>query len=192
MTEKLKRRDVVAALLANIENELIVCGLGSPVSDVMATRDRPLNFYLLGATGLATSVGLGLALAQPERAVIVITGDAELMMNSGALATIGARKPRNLSVIVLDNERFGETGEQVSHTSTGVDIAGIARASGFADAETVGDVARVGAVREHMVAQAGPYLAVLKIRAERSPVVMPPKSGVVLKSRFRQALLAQY
>ena len=192
MTEKLKRRDVVAALLANIENELVVCGSGSPVSDVMATRDRPLNFYLLGAMGLATSLGLGLALAQPERAVIVITGDAELMMNSGALATIGARKPRNLSVIVLDNERFGETGEQVSHTSTGVDIAGIARASGFADAETVRDFARVGAVREHMVAQAGPYLAVLKIRAERSPVVMPPKSGVVLKSRFRQALLAQY
>jgi thiamine pyrophosphate-dependent acetolactate synthase large subunit-like protein len=192
MTEKLKRSDVVPALLSNIEHELIVCGLGSPVSDVMATRDRPLNFYLLGAMGLATSVGLGLALAQPDRAVIVITGDAELMMNSGALATIGARKPRNLSVIVLDNERFGETGEQVSHTSTGVDIAGIAIASGFAEAETVRDMARIDAVRQRMIAQAGPFLAVVKIRAERSPVVMPPKSGVILKSRFRQALLSQF
>src|SRR5262245_1120629 len=107
MSEALKRREVVAALLAGIENELIVCGLGSPVSDVMATRDRPLNFYVMGAMGLATSVGLGLALAQPDRAVIVITGDAELMMNSGALATIAVKQPRNLSIVVLDNERFG-------------------------------------------------------------------------------------
>ncbi len=192
MTDALKRRDVVTALLSKIENELIVCGLGSPVSDVMAVGDRPLNFYLLGAMGLATSVGLGLALAQPDRSVIVITGDAELMMNSGALATIGVRKPRNLSIIVLDNERFGETGEQVSHTSAGVDIAGIAIASGFSETETVRDMARIGGVREHMVAQAGPYLALVKIKAERSPVVMPPKSGVILKSRFRQALLGQY
>jgi len=192
MTDPLKRRDVVTALLSKIESELIVCGLGSPVSDVMAVGDRPLNFYLLGAMGLATSVGLGLALAQPDRSVIVITGDAELMMNSGALATIGVRKPRNLSIIVLDNERFGETGEQVSHTSAGVDIAGIAIASGFSETETVRDMARIGGVREHMVAQAGPYLAVVKIKAERSPVVMPPKSGVILKSRFRQALLGQY
>ena len=192
MGEALKRREVVAALLAGIENELIVCGLGSPVSDVMATRDRPLNFYLMGAMGLATSVGLGLALAQPDRAVIVITGDAELMMNVGALATIGVRKPRNLSVIVLDNERFGETGEQVSHTSAGVDIAGIAAASGFATAETVRDMNQVGGVRQRVTANAGPYLAVVKIKAERSPQVMPPKSGVILKSRFRQALLGQY
>jgi thiamine pyrophosphate-dependent acetolactate synthase large subunit-like protein len=192
MTEALKRREVVPALLAGIDNELIICGLGSPVSDVMAVGDRPLNFYLLGAMGLATSVGLGLALAQPERTVIVLTGDAELMMNAGALATIGVQQPKNLSVIVLDNERFGETGEQVSHTSAGIDIAGIAAASGFAEAETVSDLARVADVRRRMTDGAGPYLAVIKIRAERSPVVMPPKSGVVLKSRFRQALIGQY
>lgn len=188
----LKRRDIVSALLSGIEDELIVCGLGSPVSDVMATQDRPLNFYLLGAMGLATSVGLGLALARPDRSVIVMTGDAELMMNAGALATIGVRKPLNLSVIVLDNERFGETGEQVSHTAAGVDIAGIARASGFAETETIRDTARVDAVRRRMIARSGSYLAVVKIKAERSPPVMPPKSGVILKSRFRQALLGEY
>jgi thiamine pyrophosphate-dependent acetolactate synthase large subunit-like protein len=179
MTEALKRREVVPALLADIDKELIVCGLGSPVSDVMAVGDRPLNFYLLGAMGLATSVGLGLALAQPERSVIVITGDAELMMNSGALATIGAQKPRNLSVVVLDNERFGETGEQVSHTSAGIDIAGIAAASGFSATETVSEMSRIADVRRRMTGHAGPYLAVIKIKAERSPVIMPPKSGVV-------------
>lgn len=192
MTDVLMRGNVVAALMSGIEDELIVCGLGSPVSDVMGTRDRPLNFYLLGAMGLATSVGLGLALAQPDRAVIVITGDAELMMNAGALATIGVRKPRNLSVVVLDNERFGETGEQVSHTAAGIDIAGIAIASGFAATETVHDIAHIDEVRQHLVAQAGPYLAVVKVSAGRSPVVMPPKSGVVLKSRFRQALLGAH
>lgn len=192
MSEALKRREVVPALLAGIEKELIVCGLGSPVSDVMGVGDRPLNFYLLGAMGLATSVGLGLALAQPERSVIVLTGDAELMMNAGALATIGVRKPKNLSVIVLDNERFGETGEQVSHTSAGIDIAGIAAASGFAATETVREMTHVESVRRRISENAGPYLAVIKVKAERSPVVMPPKSGVVLKSRFRQALIGQY
>ncbi len=192
MSEALKRRDVVTALLAGIDNELIVCGLGSPVSDVMAVGDRPLNFYLLGAMGLATSVGLGLALAQPGRTVIVLTGDAELMMNAGALATIGVQKPKNLSVIVLDNERFGETGEQVSHTSAGIDIAAIAAASGFAATETVRDSVRVDDVRRRLAERSGPYLAVIKIKAERSPVVMPPKSGVILKSRFRQALIGQY
>jgi thiamine pyrophosphate-dependent acetolactate synthase large subunit-like protein len=192
MPDRPRRSDVVATLLSDIDRELIVCGLGSPVSDVMAIRDRPLNFYLLGAMGLATSVGLGLSLAQPDRSVIVMTGDAELMMNAGALATIGVLKPRNLSVIVLDNERFGETGEQFSHTSAGVDIAGIAIASGFAETETVRNQTRLDEVRENMVSQSGPYLAVVKVRPERSPVVMPPKSGVILKSRFRQALLDQY
>jgi thiamine pyrophosphate-dependent acetolactate synthase large subunit-like protein len=192
MTNALERRNVVAALLADIGDELIVCGLGSPVSDVMAVGDRPLNFYLLGAMGLATSVGLGLALAQPDRNVIVLTGDAELMMNAGALATIGVRKPKNLSVIVLDNERFGETGEQVSHTSAGIDIAGIAKASGFARTETLRDMAQIDDAKRSITASTGPYLAVIKIKAERSPVVMPPKSGVVLKSRFRQALIGQY
>jgi thiamine pyrophosphate-dependent acetolactate synthase large subunit-like protein len=192
MTKALERRDVVTALLADIGDELIVCGLGSPVSDVMAVGDRPLNFYLLGAMGLATSVGLGLALAQPDRNVIVLTGDAELMMNAGALATIGVRKPKNLSVIVLDNERFGETGEQVSHTSAGIDIAGIAKASGFARTETLRDMAQIDDAKRSITASTGPYLAVIKIKAERSPVVMPPKSGVVLKSRFRQALIGQY
>jgi thiamine pyrophosphate-dependent acetolactate synthase large subunit-like protein len=192
MSEALKRRDVVTALLAGIDNDLIVCGLGSPVSDVMAVGDRPLNFYLLGAMGLSTSVGLGLALAQPDRTVMVLTGDAELMMNAGALATIGVRTPKNLSVIVLDNERFGETGEQVSHTSAGIDIAGIAAASGFGATETVRDMARLDVVRRRVTEHTGPYLAVIKIKAERSPVVMPPKSGVILKSRFRQALIGQY
>lgn len=192
MTQALKRREVVAELLSGIESELIVTGLGSPVSDVVATKDRPLNFYLLGAMGLSTSVGFGLALAQPGRNVIVVTGDAELMMNPGALANIGVRKPCNLSVVVLDNERFGETGEQTSHTAAGVDIAGIAMASGFAAAETVRTMDRIAAVRQALTARAGPSLAVIKVMPERNPVMMPPKSGVILKSRFRQALLQQY
>ncbi len=192
MSEGLSRRAVVAKLLERIDDALIVTGLGSPVSDVMATRDRPLNFYLLGAMGLGTSVGLGLALSQPERAVIVITGDAELMMNSGALATIGVKAPRNLSIVVLDNERFGETGEQISHTAAGIDIAGIARASGILEAEAIRDMDRLPAIRQRLTARTGPFVAVFKVRAERSPVVMPPKSGVVLKSRFREALLGQY
>src|SRR4051794_13942861 len=137
MSNRLARAEVAATLMKDIGDGLVVCGLGSPVSDVAGTGDRDLNFYLVGAMGCAAGMGLGLALAQPTRSVAVITGDAELMMNIGVLATIGVMRPMNLSIIVLDNEHLGETGEQTSHTAFGIDIAGIAKASGFATAETV-------------------------------------------------------
>jgi thiamine pyrophosphate-dependent acetolactate synthase large subunit-like protein len=189
MADYPKRDEVARSLLAGITDELIVCGLGSPVSDTAGVKDRDLNFYLLGAMGSATTVGLGLALAQPQRSVIVITGDAELMMNVGALATIAIKRPANLSIVVFDNERFGETGQQFSPTAFGVDIAGIAKASGFPDAVTIGKLDEVETVATRLRKRTGPYLAVIKVAAGRSPLVMPPKDGVILKARFRQALL---
>ena len=122
-----------------VGDELIVCGLGSPVSDVSSAKDRDLNFYLVGAMGSAAPIGLGLALAQPDRAVVVVTGDAELMMNIGILATIGIKQPRKLSILVFDNERFGETGQQLSHTAYGIDIAALAAACRFAHAASCAD-----------------------------------------------------
>src|ERR687888_238054 len=132
MASYLPRTEAARILMEQVGDQLVICGLGSPVSDVSRAKDRDLNFYLVGAMGSATPIGLGLALAQPDRAVVVVTGDAELMMNVGILATIGAKQPRNLSILVFDNERFGETGQQVSHTAYGIDIAGIATACRFA------------------------------------------------------------
>src|SRR5262245_25520812 len=135
--DKLLRRATVARILADRGDMLVVTGLGSPTYDCAAAGDHPLNFYLWGAMGSAVTVGLGLALAQPNRRVLVITGDGEMLMGLGALATAGAKKPDNLAVVVVDNERYGETGMQPTHTSTGVDLAGVAQSSGFRSTATV-------------------------------------------------------
>ena len=185
----LRRRDVVARFLADRADLLLVSGLGSPTYDCAAAGDHPLNFYLWGAMGSAITVGLGLALAQPLRRVLVVTGDGEMLMGLGAIATVAARKPVNLAVAVIDNERYGETGMQASHTAEGIDIAAIARAAGFAVAATV--IEDSGLPQATMVLRAapGPAMIVVKVTAARDPLVLPPRDGTYLKQRFRQALL---
>src|ERR1700677_2685331 len=136
-TMMLDRRDFVAALLADRENLLIVCGLGSPTWDVAAAGDHQLNFYLWGAMGGAAMIGLGLALARSDRRVAVITGDGDMLMGLGSLATIGVKAPNNLVVVVLDNGRYGKPAMQPSHTDAGVDLAAVALACRFKAARTV-------------------------------------------------------
>ncbi len=138
----LRRREVAARLLADPGDLLVVAGLGSTAWDVTAAGDRPLNFPLWGAMGGAAMVGLGLALAQPQRRVLVITGDGELLMGIGSLATIAVQRPPNLAIVVFDNERYGETGMQATHTAHGVDLAGVAAACGFPLTGTVREPAR--------------------------------------------------
>ena len=185
----LDRREAVARLLADRSPDLlVVTGLGSPAYDVMAAGDDDRNFYLWGAMGGAAMVGLGLARAQPGKSVLVVTGDAEAMMGLGALATIAVQKPANLTIAVLDNGRFGETGMQASHTGLGVELDKVAASLGFAWTDRVSDLAGVDALRAKIAALAGTGLAVLRIRAENPPRVLPPRDGVHLKNRFRAAL----
>src|SRR6202162_3812568 len=139
----LDRRKAVAQILARRGNALIVAGLGAPCWDITAAGDSPLNFYTWGGMGSAAMIGLGLALAQPKRRVLVITGDGEMLMALGALATIGVQQPRNLAVIVMDNEHYGETGMQQTHTRLGVDLAGMAKAAGFRAADTIYSTAQL-------------------------------------------------
>ena len=185
----LDRRAAVRRLLAEREALLVVAGLGSPAWDCTAAGDRALSYPLWGAMGSAVPMGLGLALAQPARRVLVVTGDGELLMGLGALASVGARAPRNLAVVVLDNERYGETGMQRSHTAYGADLAAIALGAGFTEAVTVGDEGALEEVLPLVHEAPGPILAVLKIAEARHPLVMPPRDAVVLKTRFRGALL---
>jgi thiamine pyrophosphate-dependent acetolactate synthase large subunit-like protein len=189
MPQYLSRTDVAKELMTECGDQIVICAIGTPVSDIAGTGDRLLNFYLLGAMGSAASVGLGLALAQPQRSVLVVTGDSELMMNIGMLATIAVKRPKNLSIVVFDNEQFGETGEQTSHTAFGVDIAAIAAASGFTNTATIRDQQFVSGMARQTRKMDGPHLAVIKVKGGRVPVVIPEKDGVVLKSRFRRALL---
>ncbi len=187
----LHRREVVAALLADRGDILVVAGLGAPVWDCTAVEDHPLTFPLWGAMGGAAAMGLGLAMAQPERRVLVITGDGEMLMGLGALTTIGAQQPGNLAVVVCDNERYGETGMQLTHTAGSLDLPAMALAAGFATATSIRSDNEFKAAVPAIRAASGPGLWSIKIRAEASPIgAMPPKDGVTLKDRFRAALLA--
>jgi thiamine pyrophosphate-dependent acetolactate synthase large subunit-like protein len=189
MKPTLHRRDVVKALLRERGRLLVVAGLGSTAWDCTAAGDSDLTFPMWGAMGTAAMVGLGLALAQPKRRVLVITGDGEMLMGLGSLATIGARKPANLSVVVIDNERYGETGMQETHTSRGVDLAATALACGFHTALGVGAKAELAGLRKAIHAGRGPLFAQVKVSTDKLPPVLPPREGAVLKSRFRRALL---
>ena len=185
----LRRRELAEALLAEPDDLLVVAGLGSTAWDVTAAGDRPLNFPLWGAMGGAALVGLGLALAQPQRRVLVITGDGELLMGLGSLATIAVQRPPNLALVVFDNERYGETGMQATHTAQGVDLAAVAAACGFPLTGTLREQREVGAALPVIRSAPGPVLYVAKVRAEPLPFALPPKDGAYLKDRFRHALL---
>lgn len=178
----MKRRDAVRALLKNRKNLLVVAGLGSTAWDCTAAGDSPLTFPMWGAMGQAAMMGLGLALAQPKRRVLVITGDGEALMGLGALATIGVQQPPNLTVVVIDNERYGETGMQMTHTASGIDLEGVARACKLR-------VVKFASLQKAIHKERGPHFAVVKVDAEKIPLVLPPREGALLKARFRRALL---
>ena len=185
----LRRRDVAKTLLADPGDLLVVAGLGSTAWDITAAGDRPLNFPLWGAMGGAAMLGLGLALARPERRVLVVTGDGELLMGLGSLATIAVQRPANLAIVVFDNERYGETGMQATHTAHGVDLAGVAAACGFPLTGTIQDQRDVDAAAPVIRTAPGPVFYVAKVRAEPLPFALPPNDGAYLKDRFRHALL---
>jgi thiamine pyrophosphate-dependent acetolactate synthase large subunit-like protein len=188
-TEALDRRVVVARLLADRGDTLVVTGLGSPTYDVHAAGDHDANYYLWGAMGGAALVGFGLAQAQPDRRVMVITGDGEQLMALGGLATIAVHHPTNLDIVVLDNEHYGETGMQTSHSGLGLDIAAVAAACGFTDTRTVHATTGLDSLLTDLATPAsGPRLAVVKIRAENLPRSMPPRDATFIKNRFRHHL----
>jgi thiamine pyrophosphate-dependent acetolactate synthase large subunit-like protein len=185
----LDRRAAVAALLEDRGELLVISGLGSPTYDVHAAGDSDANFYLWGAMGSAALIGLGLAQARPDRNVLAITGDGEQLMGLGGLATIAVAKPKNLSIVVVDNGHFGETGMQRSHTGCGLDLAVVASACGFAETGVAADLAAVEALRRKLHRPAeGPRLFVLKVEAANPPRSLPPRDAVFLKNRFRAHL----
>ena len=184
----LDRREFVRRLLVDRDGLLVVTGLGSPTYDVAAAGDHPLNFYLWGGMGGAAMIGLGLALARPDRRVAVITGDGEALMGLGSFATIGAKAPANLAIVVLDNQHYGETGMQASHTQAGIDLVGVAKACRFADARSVSDMSEADDVRRLLISAPGPILVQARISNEDMPRVLPSRDGHGIKLRFLHAL----
>lgn len=185
----LHRRAVVAELLRDRGDLLVVGGLGAPAWDITAAGDHARNMPLWGGMGGAAMIGLGLALARPRERVLIVTGDGEMLMGLGSLATIGVQAPANLALVVLDNEHYGETGMQETHTRYGVDLAAIAAASGFRASRIVRKPAEVTDLRALVHSGEGPIFAQVKIDPEKLPLVLPPSEGVHLKNRMREAIL---
>jgi len=182
------RREFVAQLMQRCPQALVIPGLGSSNYDLYAAGDRPENFYMWGAMGGAASIGLGLAIAQPNRDVVVLTGDGELLMGLGSLATIGAQQPKNLTIVVLDNGHFGETGMQRSHTSLGTDLVSVAKGCSIGQAEHLHAIGDIEKIIQAIAAKKGPSLFQVKIKADDVPRALPTRDGVFIKNRFRAAL----
>lgn len=187
----LERRAATAQLLKGRGDALVVTGLGSTTYDAFAAGDSPLTFYLWGAMGGAAMVGLGLALAQPRRRVVVVTGDGEMLMGLGSLATVGVQRPANLAVVVIDNGLYAETGMQRTHTASGVDLAGVARSCGFAHAETVGTQSELDRLARAAYEAPGPFFAAIKVSPDPTSIELAPRDGPTLRSRFRAAVLGK-
>ncbi|NBS38248.1 MAG: aldehyde dehydrogenase [Betaproteobacteria bacterium] len=166
MAKQLKRRKVVETLLAERGDLLVIGGLGAPAWDITAAGDHANNFPMWGAMGGAAVLGLGLALAQPKRQVLVVTGDGEMLMGIGSLATIGISKAPNLSIVVLDNEAYGETGQQDTATKHGVS-------------------------RDRIHEKRGSLFAQIKIDPEKMPLVLPPRDSTYIKNRMRISILGE-
>ena len=189
-TTPLNRRQAVKRILRDRQQDVLaVTSLGNPTFDVAAAGDTPQNFYLWGAMGGAVTFGLGVALAQPEKRVIVFVGDGEMMMGLGSLATVGVDRPANLSIVVIDNEHYAETGMQLAHAGRGVDITAIARAAGFEKATTIRAENELEEYVDVLLKATGPVLATVKVGTDPEPTALPPRDGPYLRSRFREALL---
>jgi thiamine pyrophosphate-dependent acetolactate synthase large subunit-like protein len=185
----LNRRDALRALLCEREKVIVVAGLGSSAYDLASCGNEPLDFPLWGAMGGAVMVGLGLALAQPEYKVLVLTGDGEMLMGLGSLATIAAQRPRNLRIVVMDNERFGETGQQHTHTAVSTDLAAVTAGCGFPHVRTIRLASELEPLRVDLHALDDLLFAVVKVSPEELPRVLPPRDGAYLTHRLRAALL---
>ena len=185
----LSRREAVKALLADRGELLVITGLGSSSYDVFDAGENPANFYLWGAMGGAAMIGLGLALAQPKRPVAVITGDGEQLMGIGSLLTIGAKKVGNLTIVVLDNGQFGETGMQTSHSGLGARLDVIASGAGLRSVTEISDMKGLADFRPRLRdIDGGPRFVRIHIATGHVECALPPRDGVFLKNRFREHL----
>lgn len=187
----LDRREALPALIGRHEDFLIVSGLAGAAQDVAEiTAEADSAFMFGGAMGGATMAGLGLALAQPQRKVLVVTGDGDLLMSLGSLATIAAQRPQNLAIICIDNAHYGETGNQETHTAMGVDLAGVAGACGFDNVMSVSQESALPAASAAL-RETGPTFVLLRVTDGPSRRYRRNWDAVERKLVFRNALLAK-
>ena len=188
---RLNRRNVISELLKERKDSLVVNGLGGTCWDVASLGDNDFNFYVWGGMGNACMIGLGLALSQPEKKVIVITGDGEMLMGLGSLATIALKQPKNLSIIVFDNELYGETGNQKTHTAYCTNLSQIAIGSGIINSSIISSQEDLSSLSLEIHQIKNLSFSVIKINQDQEEIVLPIREGAYIKSRFRKALLGE-
>lgn len=185
----LDRRAVVSELLRDRKGAFAVGGIGASTYDIAAVGDHDRNFYLWGGMGGAVMIGLGLALAQPTLPVVVITGDGEMLMGMGSLATVALQQPKNLSIIVLDNEAYGETGGQASHTGGTTDLVAVAKACGIGDSRAISTMTEVETFASSLQdVTAGPRFASVKIDGANLERVLSSRDGTYIVNRIRGSI----
>ncbi len=184
------RLDATQALVAALTDDPatpVIASLGHPAYDLFSAGDRPANFYTWGSMGLASSIGLGLAMARPDLRVCVLDGDGSLLMNLGSLATIGWCQPEGLVLVVWDNEEYGTTGGQETATRHGADLEGAAKAMGIAQSLTVRTADEFSSAIARARRDPGPWAIIAKV-SESAPTVKPPLDCVFIKQRFMDAI----
>ena len=187
-SNKIQRRAFVKDLLAKRDGALVVPGLGSPTWDAFAAGDSPEYLYSWGGMGLAVPTALGLALARPDKRVLALTGDGEMMMGIGSLGVVADQAPSNLAILVLDNEKFGETGRQTGLTASRANLCKVAEGFGIGQTMNVTEHGAVGELAESLFKAPGPVFATAKIAISEDPWMLPAKDGVAIARRFRIAL----
>ena len=190
LTPSVSRLTALGAVLKCLGDEPVIHANGYVCRESFSLGDRPQNFYMIGSMGLASAIGLGLALARPQRRVVVLDGDGNLLMNLGILAMISAASPRNLVHFVFDNEVYGSTGNQVSPSRT-VRLDGLAAASGYRAVAAVTEPEAITRVVRASLATDGPHFVLAKVTAEEADVPRIPHTPVAIRDRFRAAILAR-
>jgi len=180
----MNRFDLTKRLVAKLKHgEAVIGGIGNTNFDLWAAGQRPENFYMLASMGLAVPIGLGVALAQPERKVFVLEGDGSLLMQLGALGTVAATAPKNLAIIAFDNGMYQITGKQKSLTAGTVDLVAVAKGAGLPQSEWAADEAHFERLAERALAGAGPWFIGARIDASK-PAGVTERDPALIRRRF--------
>lgn len=176
------RRDAIIDIMENIEDELVICNIGFPSRELYDINDRTENFYMIGSMGLASSIGLGLALAKPHKDIVVIDGDGSLLMNMGSLVTIFANNPSNLTWIVIDNGVYGSTGNQDTYAKL-IDLCEIAKSVGFENSHNFNEIDLKEIIRSDNAS-----FIVYETEAGNSKAPIIDLDPITIKERFMTAI----
>jgi phosphonopyruvate decarboxylase/sulfopyruvate decarboxylase subunit beta len=185
----ISRREAIAEAVKQLGDEPLIHANGYICRESFSVADRPQNFYMVGSMGLASAIGLGVALARPARRAVVFDGDGNLLMNLGIVGTVGALAPKNFVHLVFDNEVYGSTGNQAS-PSRAVRLDRIARAAGYRTAAAVTAPDEVGAALRAALATDGPHFVLVKVTTEEADVPRIPHTPHAIRDRFRAAVQA--